>query len=85
MAKIRMHVAQWRAVVRKLWLISDQLNHIATLIRYANKPSDLVFPITELLQLVRRLDVFRDQWLLKWLKMRGEGMKAWPKLWERFL
>lgn len=85
MSKTRLSLMQWRGVVQKLWLIADEINNISNLVRYADKPSDLVYPITKLLQITRRLDVFRDQWLLKWLKSRGEGLKNWPKLHERYL
>lgn len=85
MAKIRLGLMQWRGVMQKLYLISNELDNIANNIRYAQKPSDLVYPITQLLQITRRLDVFRDQWLLKWLKSRSESLKNWPKLHERYL
>lgn len=85
MAKTRLSLMQWRGVVNKLQLYSAELNNISTLIYYAQKPSDLVLPTTQLIQLARRIDVFRDQWLLKWLKSRGEGLKNWPRLFERYL
>lgn len=69
----------------KCWKLADQVEDIAMRVRYANKPSDLSNPITEIRQVSRRLDVLREFWLLRWLKSRSESLDLWPKLFERHL
>lgn len=83
--KTRSVVAMRRGVIQKLWELSNEIDTVAQHVRYASKPSDLSLPIENLAQLTRRLQVFKDQWLMQWLKSRGEALSRWPKLWERYL
>jgi len=74
-----------RGLAQKLWEFSNELNAIAQTIRYADKPADLTWPISQMIQMTRRLDVFRDQWLLRWIKSESHSLERWPKIWERYL
>lgn len=83
--KTRREMKVGRDAIRQEWKLAGRISVLSQDIRYANKPSDLQYPIHELIQITRRLQVFREQWLGKWLDCRGERLKGWPRLWERYL
>lgn len=73
---------KWRVFCFK---IAQEIDKASSLVRYAEKPSDLNYPCTLLLQLARRVLVHRDKWLEHWLKSKNVNLALWPKLWERYL
>lgn len=74
-----------RGLAEKLWQMSNEIAAISQTIRYANKPADLTWPIQQMIQITRRVDLFRDQWLISCLKSGIYGLDRWPKIWERYL
>jgi len=78
----RAESAKWR---RFCWKMASQIDSIGSLVRSAEKPSDLNYPYTQLLQITRRLLVHRDKWLEHWIKARIKNLALWPKMYERYL
>ena len=70
----------WRGRNGHLWRLADRLEDTAQAIRYADKPHDLVFPITNLCQLVGQLREMQWEWLAEKLGLDKKARNRWPNL-----
>lgn len=64
----------------RLWRIAEHLEDTAQAVRYANKPYDLVFPITRLTDLVNQTRDLKYWWLADKLGLDKRNFGRWPKL-----
>lgn len=70
----------WRGYQGRLWRLADHFGRCAEEIRYANKPSDLFFPIYRILDLIRQTREQQYEWLEKLLKLNPIDRGRWPHL-----
>lgn len=73
------------AAIAKTWKLAQQIDTTSQYVRYANKPSDLTLPITQLIQMSHTLQMLRDQWIEAGMRANKEDLDKWPKLWSRYL
>jgi hypothetical protein len=66
--KIDHRITLWRGRNGRLWRLADRLESTAQAVRYANKPYDLVFPITTLTDLTNQVRKMMWEWLAEKLK-----------------
>lgn len=78
--KIDHRTSLWRGRKGRLWRLADRLEHAASAIRYAHKPHDLVFPITNLSDLTNQIREMMWEWLADMLGHDKRDRARWPKL-----
>lgn len=78
--KIDLRSALWRGREGRLWRLADRIEDTATAVRYSHKPYDLVFPISNLIDLSRQLEVMKLEWLESWLELNPQDRGRWPHL-----
>jgi hypothetical protein len=66
--KSKGEIKRHNQAIRRCWILADKLSYLAQDIRYANRPSDLAYPASELLDLVRGIKLFRDKWMQDQIK-----------------
>lgn len=64
----------------RLWRLAEHLEDTAQAVRYANKPYDLVFPITRLADLINQTRDLKYRWLAEKLGLDKRDFGRWPKL-----
>lgn len=70
----------WRGRNGKLWTLSDRLVETAEVIRYANKPHDLVFPISRIIDLVNDAKHMQWEWVAEKLGLSKEDRGKFPRV-----
>lgn len=71
---------KWRGLIRKLFRLSERIHAASMEVRYANKPYDLLFPYSNLIDLSRQIrDIGRD-WLEWKMGLNPKNRGQWPHL-----
>lgn len=78
--KIDHRASLWRGRNGRLWRLADLIEATATGVRYANKPYDLVFPITRLTDLTNEVRLMMWEWLSEMLRHDKRDRARWPRL-----
>lgn len=78
--KIATNQKLWRGRNGRLWKLADRLESAAVAVRYANKPYDLVFPITNLIELSIQLREMMWEWVAEQLGLDKRDQGNWPHL-----
>lgn len=78
--KFKLNSALWRGRNGRLWRLADRIEATAQAVRYANKPHDLVFPITTLTDLTTQVREMLWEWLEKILNGKIRDRGRWPHL-----
>ena len=76
--KIDKRNALWRGRRGRLWLIADNLEATAQAVRYAEKPSDLVFPTTRTIDLVNQVRKIQWEWVAERIGLNKKTWDKWP-------
>lgn len=77
------HVANrklWRTRGGRLWKLADHLEATAQEVRYANKPADLLFPISRSIDLSVKIREQMYEWLEKEFGLDAKNRGRWPHL-----
>lgn len=78
--KYKLNTALWRGRGGKLWRLADRLEDTAQAIRYAQKPYDLVFPTTNLIDLADQLKEMKWHWVSERIGLDKRTWARWPKV-----
>lgn len=76
--KIDKRTRLWRGRSGRLWSLADRLESTAQAVRYANKPYDLVFPTTNLTDLITQIREVQWQWVAEKIGLDKRDMGRWP-------
>lgn len=77
---IDLRTALWRGRNGRLWRLSDRVVETSEAIRYANKPHDLVFPITRLTDLTNQAREMQWEWVAEKMGLQKHDKGRWPNL-----
>lgn len=70
----------WKTPGGIRYQLATMISSTAEEIRNANKPSDLTFPISRLIELARKVREQQYLWLEKDLKLDPKARNRWPHL-----
>lgn len=70
----------WRGRTGRLWRLADHLEVVSQAVRYADKPHDLVYPITRITDLTNQVRDIQWLWIAEKMGMDKRDMGRWPKL-----
>lgn len=78
--KLDHRTALWKGRNGRLWRLADRLQDTAEAVRYAQKPYDLVFPITRLIDLANQVRDMQWEWLAKNMGLDPKDRGHWPRV-----
>lgn len=78
--KIDRRALLWRGRKGRLWRLAERIEHTASTVRYAEKPSDLVFSITVMSELTHQIRELMWLWLAEILGLDKRAYGHWPNL-----
>ena len=78
--KYKLNRKLYRGRNGRLWRLSEHLEATASAVRYANKPHDLVFPITRLTDLTNQMRDVQAWWLAEKIGLDSRDFGNWPKV-----
>jgi hypothetical protein len=70
----------WKGRMGRLWRLADRMYETSEAIRYAEKPYDLVFPITRMIALVNQAREMQWEWLAEKIGLNKQNYGRWPSL-----
>lgn len=68
----------WKGRAGRLWRLGDHIAAVGYELRDANKPDDLVYPITRLTNLVNQLKHAKWEWVAEKIGLDKRDQGNWP-------
>lgn len=78
--KYKLNSALWRGRNGQLWRLAEHFEAVAQEIRYANKPHDLVYPVTRMTDLTNQVRDMQWRWVAEKMGLDKRDMGRWPKV-----